>query len=118
MNLKKLRMIVVATVILGITWSCQKEEDLSPEMDKSTLDLMNIGMTQLVKQLEKSIFYRKYGLLTVLGMEEKKGEVQIPFNYTGIVEDMIDDISGYDQVSGYSIRQIEDALQSKKTWNE
>jgi hypothetical protein len=34
------------------------------------------------------------------------------------VEDMIDDISGYDQVSGYSIRQIEDALQSKKTWNE
>jgi hypothetical protein len=49
----------------------------------------------------------------------KKGGSSDPiFNYTGIVEDMIDDISGYDQVSGYSIRQIEDALQSKKTWNE
>jgi len=72
-------MIVVATVILGITWSCQKEEDSSPEMDKSTLDSMNIGMTQLVEQLEKSIFYRKYGLPTVPGTEEKKGEFRSDF---------------------------------------
>jgi len=80
MNLQKLRMIVVATVILGITWSCQKEEDSSPEMDKSTLDSINIGMTQLVEQLEKSIINRKYGLPTVLGTEEKKGEIQIRFS--------------------------------------
>lgn len=38
-------------------------------------------------------------------------------NYTGVVQDMIDGKSGYDQVSGYSIRQIEDALKGQKQWN-
>ena len=58
--------------------------------------------------------------------------------YTGVVEDMIDGLktrnSGYywtennpwvksnksysDEVSGYTIRQIEDALQGKKTWTD
>jgi|GEM_PF-1468419 hypothetical protein len=47
MNMKKLRMIVVVTVILGITWSCQKEEDLSPQMDELTSDSSSEGMTQL-----------------------------------------------------------------------
>lgn len=36
--------------------------------------------------------------------------------YTGIVEDMIDPVSGYDQVSGYTIRQIEDALIGVRQW--
>ena len=40
------------------------------------------------------------------------------YNYTGIVQDMIDnDFSGGDQVSGYTIRDIEDALQGQKTWS-
>lgn len=30
--------------------------------------------------------------------------------YTGVVQDMIDVINGYDQVEGYNIRQLEDAL--------
>ncbi len=42
--------------------------------------------------------------------------------YTGIVQDMIDGIGtgdhAYDQVSGYTIRQLEDALLGAKTWNE
>lgn len=38
--------------------------------------------------------------------------------YTGVVKDMIDGRSGYDQVSGYTIRQIEDALDGSETWNE
>ncbi|ADV50720.1 hypothetical protein Celal_3456 [Cellulophaga algicola DSM 14237] len=37
--------------------------------------------------------------------------------YTGVVQDMIDGISGVDQVSGYSIRQIEDALDGQDNWN-
>ena len=37
-------------------------------------------------------------------------------NYTGVVQDMIDGISGYDQVSGYNIRQIEDALNGQSSW--
>lgn len=37
--------------------------------------------------------------------------------YTGVVVDMIDEVSGSDQVSNYTERQIEDALQSKKSWN-
>lgn len=37
--------------------------------------------------------------------------------YTGVVHDMIDGISGVDQVSGYSIRQIEDALDGQDNWN-
>jgi hypothetical protein len=37
--------------------------------------------------------------------------------YTGVVQDMIDGISGYDQVTGYTIRQIEDALPGQLTWN-
>lgn len=37
--------------------------------------------------------------------------------YTGVVQDMIDDINGYDQVTGYTIKQIEDALLGQRTWN-
>jgi hypothetical protein len=40
-------------------------------------------------------------------------------NYTGIVEDMIDnDNSTEDNVTGYSIRQIENSLMYQKSWNE
>lgn len=39
-------------------------------------------------------------------------------DYTGVVEDMIDGISGYDQVSGYTIRQLEDALRERETWDD
>ena len=38
-------------------------------------------------------------------------------NYTGVVRDMMDGLSGSDQVSGYSIRQIEDSLEDERTWN-
>jgi hypothetical protein len=41
-------------------------------------------------------------------------------DYTGVVKDMIDGISSpytYDQVSGYTIRQIEDALNGERYWN-
>lgn len=38
-------------------------------------------------------------------------------DYTGIVEDMIDGVSGYDQVSGYSILQIENAIKGQENWN-
>ena len=38
-------------------------------------------------------------------------------NYTGVVQDMIDGIEDYDQVTGYTIRQIEDALPGQLTWN-
>lgn len=37
-------------------------------------------------------------------------------DYTGVVQDMIDGTSGYDQVSGYNIRQIEDALNGQSSW--
>lgn len=37
--------------------------------------------------------------------------------YTGVVVDMIDPIGGIDQVTGYTIRQIEDALNGKTTWS-
>jgi hypothetical protein len=40
------------------------------------------------------------------------------YNYTGIVKDLIDnDNSRGDNVSGYTIRQIEDALQNQRTWD-
>ena len=39
-------------------------------------------------------------------------------DYTGVVQDMIDGINGYDQVSGYTISQIEDALNNAKTFNQ
>lgn len=39
-------------------------------------------------------------------------------NYTDIVEDMIDGISGYDQVSNYTINQLEEALLNKTNWND
>jgi hypothetical protein len=52
------------------------------------------------------------------GYGRKKGGSSDPFfNYTGIVQDLIDGVSGYDQVEGYTIREIEDALRSNKTWN-
>ena len=37
--------------------------------------------------------------------------------YSGVVEDMIDGISVNDQVSGYTIQQIEDALIGQLTWS-
>jgi hypothetical protein len=39
-------------------------------------------------------------------------------NYTGVVQDMIDPLDGYDQVEGYTIRQLEDALYGQTTWND
>lgn len=40
-------------------------------------------------------------------------------NYTGIVEDMIDsDNSSGDNVSGYTIRQIENSLMYQKNWDD
>ena len=38
--------------------------------------------------------------------------------YTGIVQDMIDGIDGYDKVSGYTIRQIEDVLSYTSSWED
>ena len=52
--MKHLRLIVMATVILGITWSCQQDEDLSPQIKEQVFlseSDMN-GMTKLGKQLE------------------------------------------------------------------
>lgn len=51
MKISRLRSIVVAMVILGITGSCQQEEDLSPDRDKFLNEGMK-GMTKLGKQLE------------------------------------------------------------------
>lgn len=50
---------------------------------------------------------------------KKKGGSSDPYYfYTGIIEDAIDGISGYDQVSRYTIKELEDALRGKKTWND
>jgi hypothetical protein len=38
-------------------------------------------------------------------------------DYSGIVEDMIDGIGGYGQVSGYTILEIENAVKGQKKWN-
>lgn len=38
--------------------------------------------------------------------------------YTGVVEDMIDGVSGNDQVSGYTISQIEQAVKNQKNWHD
>lgn len=49
---------------------------------------------------------------------------QPPYNfgdYTGVVEDLIDGISSttsYDQVSGYTMNQIEQAVYGAKNWND
>ena len=38
--------------------------------------------------------------------------------YSGVVQDMVDGIDrNYDQVKGYTIRQLEDVLEDEKTWN-
>lgn len=39
-------------------------------------------------------------------------------NYTGVVQDLLDGKTGYDQVSGYTIRQIEQSLKGSKSWNQ
>jgi hypothetical protein len=40
-------------------------------------------------------------------------------NYTGVVEDMIDNNNSFgDNVSGYTIRQIENSLMYQKTWDD
>ena len=59
-----------------------------------------------------------------IGSLEYPGYVPPYFtNYTGVVQDMVDGLdlfngmpAGSDQVTGYSIRQIEDALNGQKTW--
>jgi hypothetical protein len=44
-----------------------------------------------------------------------------PFEYTGVVEDLVDgaetNLINGDMVSGYTIREIEDALQNSTTWH-
>ena len=51
---KHLRLIVMATVILGITWSCQQEEELTPQSEDHTFlsESEMVGMTKLGKRLE------------------------------------------------------------------
>jgi hypothetical protein len=39
-------------------------------------------------------------------------------DYTGVVQDLIDGESGYDQVSGYTIKQIEDVLEDTSSWED
>ncbi|MDF1551397.1 MAG: hypothetical protein P1P88_26485, partial [Bacteroidales bacterium] len=42
-------------------------------------------------------------------------------DYTGLVQDMVDGISSaynYDQVSGYTMNQIEQALKGAKKWED
>jgi len=40
-------------------------------------------------------------------------------NYTGVVEDMIDSNNSFgDNVSGYTIRQIENSLMYQKNWDD
>lgn len=46
----------------------------------------------------------------------KDGDPAPNYFYTGVVEDMIDGINGYDQVEGYTIRQLEDALVGQRGW--
>lgn len=48
---------------------------------------------------------------------KKGGNTEPDYFYTGVVQDMIDGVNGYDQVSGYTIKQIEDTLNGIKTWN-
>nr|WP_314838426.1 hypothetical protein [uncultured Flavobacterium sp.] len=38
-------------------------------------------------------------------------------NYSGIVQDLIDGRSGYDQVENYTIKEIEDVLSSTSSWD-
>jgi hypothetical protein len=52
MKISRLRSIVVAALILGITWSCQKDEDLLPQKDKFLTENDIKGMTKLGKQKE------------------------------------------------------------------
>jgi len=52
MKISRLRSIVVAAVILGITWSCQKEEDFFPQNDNFLSENEMQGMTKLGRQLE------------------------------------------------------------------
>lgn len=40
------------------------------------------------------------------------------YPYTGVVQDLIDGRLGYDQVEGYTIRQVEDALVGEDTWTK
>jgi len=49
---------------------------------------------------------------------KKVGSVDPYYYYTLVVKDLIDNQSGYDNVEGYTIREIEDALQGQKTWDE
>lgn len=38
--------------------------------------------------------------------------------YTGVVEDMVDGIGGYDGVNNYTIVELEQAVKNKKTWSD
>ena len=58
------------------------------------------------------------GVQWSIGNLEYPGYVPDYFtNYTGVVQDMVDGIEGYDQVSGCTIREIEDALIGQRVWH-
>ncbi len=38
-------------------------------------------------------------------------------NYSGIVQDMVDGVSAYDQVSGYTMSELENAIKGQTNWN-
>ena len=49
---KLTRIIAVATVILGITWSCQTDENVNPIIEESDLASEGLVETKLGRKLE------------------------------------------------------------------
>lgn len=80
-------------------------------------DSQKIVKESWARGVEWELTRMTYPLFTTWFARKKDGYSEPSSNYTGIVPDMIDGVSGYDQVSGYTIRQIEDALQGERTWN-
>jgi hypothetical protein len=91
-------------------WNMWKDGDLFDNTDKIVKESWASGVEwELTRMIwpNYTIFYGR-----------KKGGSSDPiFNYTGVVQDMIDGIGVNDQVEGYNIRQIEDALRGNKIWN-
>jgi len=50
---KHFRSVIMVAVILGITWSCKKDENFEPDVTEQFLSMEDMkGMTKLGKQLK------------------------------------------------------------------
>jgi len=86
------------------------------DCDEIPLGVLCSGDVEVAESWARGVQWKLTGMVYPSNLMENYP--QYSGDYTGIVQDLIDGTNGYDQVTGYTIRQIENALDDQLTWDD